>query len=111
MKNVTKDSLSEMWSSTFYGNRKYYNLVQTRPAKKVSKTELKVYSEYEDETDLEPYSVVLVYGKNIPHNKNEHNALIKLIKRGWFQIYKVEKETCEKYPTGFTYILKKESKS
>lgn len=30
--------------------------------------------------------------------------------RGYFKIYQIEKKTCKEYPTGFTYILKKEKK-
>lgn len=110
MMDVTQDKLSEIRYSSFFNHSRYYQFSKIKIGKKITKTELRVFSQYSDETDLGPYSKVLIYGRNIPYNIDNHEALIKLIIRGYFNVYQVEKKTCKEYPTGFTYILRKENK-
>lgn len=109
MIDVTQDKLAELRYSSFLNHSRYYPFRKIKVGKKITKTEIQVFSQYSEETDLGPYSKVLFYGRNIPYNLDNHKALIKLILRGYFKIYQVDKKTCKEYPTGFTYILRKDN--
>ena len=102
-RDVTENKLYELRGISHWNGKS--GLSEIKIGKKITKTEKEVFDRYEDETDLGPFSKVLLYGKNIPYSKNDHKALIKLIKRGWFKVFEIQSE---EYPNGFTYILKKE---
>lgn len=102
--DVTREELlkiKDIEKGTFY-----YNVVQrASPGGDLSKLERKLLSLLPDEIDLGCFSKVLLYGKNLPKERYKHIALLKLIQRRYFKVYKVDK--VEEY-SGFTYILCRE---
>jgi len=106
--NVTKEKLEEIRRTSKFSEK--YAISQAKAAKKVSGTEETVFEKLPDELDLGTWSDVLLYSpvEEIRYlSKAEHTAFIKLVDRGWFQVYRVAKPVSDQYPSGFTYVLKK----